>query len=49
MDIKTTFDKDFSVEQKEILEMPAKTKCHVEQTLNPLIEKQFEFIYGVKN
>lgn len=49
MDIKITFSKDFSDEQKEILEIAAKTKCHVGQTLNPLIEKQFDFVYGTKN
>lgn len=46
MDIKISFGKDFSDEQKEILETAAKTKCHVGQTLNPLIKKQFEFTYG---
>lgn len=46
MDIKIAFDKDFSEEQKVILETSAKTKCHVGQTLNPLIEKNFEFIYS---
>lgn len=49
MDIKISFSKDFSDEQKEILATAAKTKCHVGQTLNPLIEKNFEFLYNVKN
>ena len=49
MDIKISFEKDFSKEQKEILETAAKTKCHVGQTLNPNIEKTFEFTYGITN
>jgi uncharacterized OsmC-like protein len=46
MDIKITFANDFSNEQKKILEDAAKTKCHVGQTLNPAIQKKFEFTYG---
>lgn len=49
MDIKISFSENFSDEQKEILEIAAKTKCHVGQTLNPLIEKNFEFVYETKN
>ena len=49
MDIEITFANDFSDEQKEILETAAKTKCHVGQTLNPAIEKEFKFTYGVIN
>src|SRR5690606_12383494 len=49
MDIKITFANDFSDKQKEILETAAKTKCHVGQTLNPAIEKEFKFTYGVIN
>ena len=45
MDIKISFDNDFSDEQKEILENAAQTKCHVGQTLNPAIEKKFTFNY----
>ena len=43
------FTKNFSEEQQEILETAAKTKCHVGQTLNPNIEKKFEFTYGITN
>lgn len=46
MEIKISFSKDFSEEQREILETAAKTKCHVGQTLNPLIEKKFRFTYN---
>lgn len=49
MDIKISFGKDFSGKQKEILETAARTKCHVGKTLNPLIEKKFEFAYSAKN
>lgn len=49
MDIQITFVNDFSDEQKEILEIVAKTKCHVGQSLNPLINKKFKFTYGVGN
>jgi uncharacterized OsmC-like protein len=49
MDIKISFSENFSDEQKEILEIAAKTKCHVGQNLNPLIEKNFEFVYETKN
>lgn len=47
MDIKISFGKDFPEEQKEILETAAKMKCHVGETLNPLIVKKFEFTYSV--
>lgn len=49
MDIKISFGKNFSEGQKEILETAAKTKCHVGRTLNPLIEKKFEFTYSAEN
>lgn len=49
MDIKITFVNDFSDTQKEVLETAAKTKCHVGQTLNPNINKNFEFIYNAQS
>lgn len=49
MDIKISFGNDFSEEQKEVLETAAKTKCHVGQTLNSLIEKKFKFTYSALN
>jgi len=48
MDIKITFVNDFSDMQKKVLETAAKTKCHVGQTLNPNINKKFEFIYNAQ-
>lgn len=46
MDIKISFTNEFTAEQKQILETAAKTKCHVGQSLNPAIQKNFNFDYN---
>ena len=46
MDIKFSFNNDFTEEQKQLLETAAKTKCHVGQSLNPAIQKSFKFDYN---
>lgn len=46
MNIKIFFANDYSPEQKAIIEEAAKTKCHVGKSLDPAIEKNYEFIYN---
>ena len=46
INIKLIFDKEYSSEQREIIETSAKDLCHVGKSLNPEIVKNYEFIYG---
>lgn len=46
INIKLMFDKEYTAEQKEIIETSAKDLCHVGSSLNPEILKNYEFIYG---
>jgi len=41
------FGKDYSVEQKGIIERAAKEQCHVGNTIDPNIPRNYEFIYKV--
>jgi len=44
--IKLFFDKAYPAEQKELIENSAKNLCHVGNSLNPAIVKNYEFTYG---
>lgn len=44
--VKLFFDKEFTAEQKEIIENSARNLCHVGNSLNPAIVKNYEFTYG---
>lgn len=46
INIKLSFDKEYTAEQKEIIETSAKDLCHVGSSLNPEIIKKYEFTYG---
>jgi len=45
INIKIFFKNDYTPEQKAVIEVAAKTKCHVGKSLDPSIEKNYEFIY----
>ncbi|WP_119790669.1 OsmC family protein [Flavobacterium anhuiense] len=45
INIKIFFDKEYTAEQKEIMEDSAKNLCHVGSSLNPEIVKNYEFTY----
>lgn len=45
INVKIFFDKEYTAEQKEIMEDSAKNLCHVGSSLNPEIVKNYEFIY----
>ncbi|WP_147420894.1 OsmC family protein [Sphingobacterium siyangense] len=46
--VKMFFDKAYTAEQKEIIEHSAKNLCHVGNSLNPSIVKNYEFFYEAK-
>lgn len=47
INVKLFFDKeDYTAEQKEWMENSAKNLCHVGNSLNPAIVKNYEFTYG---
>ncbi|MGJ1325032.1 OsmC family protein [Sphingobacterium faecium] len=46
INVKLFFDKDYTAEQKELIENSAKNLCHVGNSLNPAIIKNYEFTYG---
>ncbi|MCT2406076.1 OsmC family protein [Chryseobacterium antibioticum] len=46
INIKLFFDKEYTPEQKEWMETSAKDLCHVGNSLNPAIVKNYEFNYG---
>ena len=47
INVKLFFDKDdYTAEQKEWMENSAKNLCHVGNSLNPAIIKNYEFTYG---
>ena len=46
--IKLFFDKEYTAEQKDIIENAAKNLCHVGNSLNPSIVKNYEFLYGAE-
>ncbi|ANF52871.1 hypothetical protein A0O34_21145 [Chryseobacterium glaciei] len=46
--IKLFFDKEYTAEQKQTIEHSAKELCHVGNSLNPAIVKNYEFFYGAK-
>ncbi|KFF09803.1 hypothetical protein IW15_22400 [Chryseobacterium soli] len=46
INVKLFFDKDYTAEQKELIENSAKNLCHVGNSLNPAIVKNYEFTYG---
>ncbi|MNU00847.1 hypothetical protein D3C72_2440800 [compost metagenome] len=46
INIKIFFDKEYTTQQKEIMEDSAKNLCHVGSSLNPEIVKNYEFTYG---
>lgn len=45
IDIKVFFESDFTDEQKQILEFAARNYCHVGKTIDPQIERTFEFSF----
>lgn len=45
MDIKLFFQDAYTEGQKSVIELAAKTKCHVGKSLDPTIVKNYEFIY----
>lgn len=47
INVKLFFDKEYTSEQKEIIENAAKNLCHVGSSLNSEIVKQYEFNYTV--
>lgn len=46
INVKLFFDEDYTAEQKELIENSAKYLCHVGNSLNPAIIKNYEFTYG---
>lgn len=46
IDIKIIFSTSHTPEQKEIMETAAKKHCHVGNSLNPEIVRNYQFIYG---
>lgn len=46
--IKMFFENDYSDEQKQVIELAAKTQCHVGNSIDPAIKKQYEFFYNEK-
>ncbi|MCT3897485.1 OsmC family protein [Elizabethkingia anophelis] len=46
INVKLSFDEDYTPEQKETIETSAKDLCHVGNSLNPSIVKNYEFVYG---
>lgn len=46
INVRLFFDKDYTAEQKEWMENSAKNLCHVGNSLNPAIIKNYEFTYG---
>ena len=47
INVKLFFDKeDYTAEQKEWMENSSKNLCHVGNSLNPAIVKNYEFTYG---
>jgi len=46
--VKMFFDKAYNAEQKEIIEHSTKNLCHVGNSLNPSIVKNYEFFYEAK-
>ena len=44
--IRIIVDGDFSQEQKQVIEFSAKNKCHVGQSIDKDVKKEFEFIYS---
>lgn len=47
INVKLFFDKeDYTAEQREWMENSAKNLCHVGNSLNPAIVKNYEFTYG---
>lgn len=45
MHIKIFFENDYSDEQKAVIENAARKKCHVGNSLDPSIDKVYEFIF----
>lgn len=46
MTIKIFFNNDYTDEQKKVIEYAAKNQCHVGNSLDPDIKKEYEFIYN---
>ncbi|HBN6702611.1 TPA: OsmC family protein [Elizabethkingia anophelis] len=46
INVKLSFDKEYPADQKEIIETSAKNLCHVGNSLNPSIVRNYEFVYG---
>ncbi|ACU63394.1 OsmC family protein [Chitinophaga pinensis] len=46
INIKLFFKDDYSAEQREVIENAAKKQCHVGNTIDARIEKEFQFIYS---
>lgn len=47
INVKLSFDKEYTAEEKEVIETSAKKLCHVGNSLNPEIVRNYEFTYGV--
>lgn len=45
INVKLSFDKTYPEDQKEIIETAAKNFCHVGNSLNPSIVRNYEFVY----
>lgn len=45
INVKLSFDKDYPFDQKEIIETSAKNLCHVGNSLNSSIVRNYEFVY----
>ncbi|QNL52209.1 OsmC family protein [Olivibacter sp. SDN3] len=48
INIKALFGNDYSDEQKQVIEFAAKNYCHVGKSIDPAIERVFEFVYNQK-
>ncbi len=46
INIKALFANDYSDEQKQVIEFAAKNYCHVGKSIDPSIERVFEFMYN---
>lgn len=47
MNVKIGFDQDLQEDQRALVEHAAQKLCHVGQSLNPAIERHFQFTYQV--
>ena len=48
INVRLFFGKDYTDEQKEVIETAARQQCHIGNSLDKSIDKQFEFIYERK-